>query len=145
MRARKKRPSARWRRCSASRPRPEAIAPANATEFGLASYFYSRDVGRIFRVGEALEYGMVGINTGLISTAEVPFGGVKAVRAWAAKAHHTASTTTSRSSRSPLGCATRRSPMTTPRHPAHERLRHPHLARPGLGLLPGAALRHSPR
>jgi succinate-semialdehyde dehydrogenase / glutarate-semialdehyde dehydrogenase len=55
----------------------EAIAFANATEFGLASYFYSRDVGRIFRVGEALEYGMVGINTGLISTAEVPFGGVK--------------------------------------------------------------------
>ncbi|MCR5865275.1 NAD-dependent succinate-semialdehyde dehydrogenase [Aquincola sp. J276] len=55
----------------------EAIALANNTEFGLASYFYSRDVGRIFRVGEALEYGMVGINTGLISTAEVPFGGVK--------------------------------------------------------------------
>ncbi len=55
----------------------EAIALANATEAGLASYFYSRDVGRIFRVGEALEYGMVGVNTGLISTAEVPFGGVK--------------------------------------------------------------------
>ena len=55
----------------------EAVALANATEFGLASYFYSRDVGRIFRVGEALEYGMVGINTGLISVAEVPFGGVK--------------------------------------------------------------------
>jgi succinate-semialdehyde dehydrogenase/glutarate-semialdehyde dehydrogenase len=55
----------------------EAIALANATEFGLASYFYSRDIGRVFRVGEALEYGMVGINTGLISTAEVPFGGVK--------------------------------------------------------------------
>jgi succinate-semialdehyde dehydrogenase/glutarate-semialdehyde dehydrogenase len=55
----------------------EAIAMANDTEFGLASYFYSRDVGRIFRVGEALEYVMVGINTGLISTAEVPFGGVK--------------------------------------------------------------------
>jgi succinate-semialdehyde dehydrogenase/glutarate-semialdehyde dehydrogenase len=55
----------------------EAIALANATEFGLASYFFSRDVGRIFRVAEALEYGMVGINTGLISTAEVPFGGVK--------------------------------------------------------------------
>ena len=55
----------------------EAIAAANNTEFGLASYFYSRDVGRIFRVGEALEYGMVGVNTGLISTAEVPFGGVK--------------------------------------------------------------------
>jgi len=55
----------------------EAIAAANATEFGLASYFYSRDVGRIFRVAEGLEYGMVGINTGLISTCEVPFGGVK--------------------------------------------------------------------
>jgi succinate-semialdehyde dehydrogenase / glutarate-semialdehyde dehydrogenase len=55
----------------------EAIELSNATEFGLASYFYSRDVGRIFRVAEALEYGMVGINTGLISTAEVPFGGVK--------------------------------------------------------------------
>jgi len=55
----------------------EAIALANNTEFGLASYFYSRDVGRIFRVAEALEYGMVGINTGLISTSEVPFGGVK--------------------------------------------------------------------
>ncbi|NUP84372.1 MAG: NAD-dependent succinate-semialdehyde dehydrogenase [Burkholderiaceae bacterium] len=55
----------------------EAIELANATEFGLASYFYSRDIGRIFRVGEALEYGMVAVNTGLISTAEVPFGGVK--------------------------------------------------------------------
>ncbi|MDC8785585.1 NAD-dependent succinate-semialdehyde dehydrogenase [Roseateles koreensis] len=55
----------------------EAIALANDTEFGLASYFYSRDMGRIFRVGEALEYGMVGVNTGLISTAEAPFGGVK--------------------------------------------------------------------
>ncbi len=55
----------------------EVVEAANATEFGLASYFYSRDIGRIFRVGEALEYGMVGVNTGLISTAEVPFGGVK--------------------------------------------------------------------
>jgi succinate-semialdehyde dehydrogenase / glutarate-semialdehyde dehydrogenase len=55
----------------------DAIRLANSTEFGLASYFYSRDIGRIFRVGEALEYGMVGVNTGLISTAEVPFGGVK--------------------------------------------------------------------
>ena len=55
----------------------EAIRLANDTEFGLASYFYSRDIGRVFRVGEALEYGMVGINTGLISTVEVPFGGVK--------------------------------------------------------------------
>ncbi|MBL8349489.1 MAG: NAD-dependent succinate-semialdehyde dehydrogenase [Burkholderiaceae bacterium] len=55
----------------------EAVTLANDTEFGLASYFYTRDIGRVFRVGEALEYGMVGINTGLISTAEVPFGGVK--------------------------------------------------------------------
>ena len=59
------------------RTEAEAVALANATEFGLASYFYSRDVGRVFRVGEALEYGMVGINTGLISAAEAPFGGVK--------------------------------------------------------------------
>jgi succinate-semialdehyde dehydrogenase / glutarate-semialdehyde dehydrogenase len=55
----------------------EVVGLANDTEFGLASYFYSRDIGRVFRVGEALEYGMVGVNTGLISTAEVPFGGVK--------------------------------------------------------------------
>ncbi len=55
----------------------EAIAAANATEFGLASYFYSRDVGRIFRVSEALEYGMVGINVGILATEHVPFGGVK--------------------------------------------------------------------
>ncbi len=55
----------------------EAIDAANNTEFGLASYFYSRDVGRIFRVAEALEYGMVGINAGVISTEHVPFGGVK--------------------------------------------------------------------
>ena len=55
----------------------EAISMANDTDFGLASYFYARDVGRIFRVAEALEYGIVGINEGIISTAEVPFGGVK--------------------------------------------------------------------
>jgi succinate-semialdehyde dehydrogenase/glutarate-semialdehyde dehydrogenase len=55
----------------------EAIGYANDTEFGLAAYFYARDVGRIFRVGEALEYGMVGINSGLISTELAPFGGVK--------------------------------------------------------------------
>ena len=66
----------------------EAIQLANATEFGLASYFYSRDVGRIFRVGEALEYGMVGINTGLISTCEVPFGGVKQSGLGREGAHH---------------------------------------------------------
>ena len=55
----------------------EVVKTANDTEFGLASYFYSRDLARVWRVGEALEYGMVGINTGLISTAEAPFGGVK--------------------------------------------------------------------
>ncbi len=55
----------------------EAIRMANDTEFGLASYFYARDVGRIFRVSDALEYGMVGVNTGLISTEIAPFGGVK--------------------------------------------------------------------
>ncbi|MCK9516714.1 MAG: NAD-dependent succinate-semialdehyde dehydrogenase [Ottowia sp.] len=55
----------------------EAIDAANATEFGLASYFYARDIGRITRVSEGLEYGMVGINTGLISAEHVPFGGVK--------------------------------------------------------------------
>ncbi|MGC9269933.1 NADP-dependent succinate-semialdehyde dehydrogenase [Acidiphilium sp.] len=55
----------------------EAIAMANDTEFGLASYFYARDVGRIFRVAEALDYGIVGINEGLISTEVAPFGGMK--------------------------------------------------------------------
>ncbi|AMP02317.1 succinate-semialdehyde dehydrogenase [Collimonas arenae] len=55
----------------------EAIALANDTEFGLASYFYSRDIGRIWRVAEGLESGMVGINTGLISNEVAPFGGVK--------------------------------------------------------------------
>ncbi|MCG9695657.1 NAD-dependent succinate-semialdehyde dehydrogenase [Shewanella sp. Isolate11] len=55
----------------------EAIAMANDTEYGLAAYFYARDIGRIFRVGEALEYGMVGVNEGIISNAAAPFGGVK--------------------------------------------------------------------
>ncbi|WP_187673628.1 NAD-dependent succinate-semialdehyde dehydrogenase [Zestomonas carbonaria] len=55
----------------------EAIAMANDTEFGLASYVYTRDLGRAWRVGEALEYGMVGINEGLISTEVAPFGGIK--------------------------------------------------------------------
>lgn len=55
----------------------EAIALANDTPFGLASYFYARDVGRIFRVAEALEFGMVGVNEGFISTEVAPFGGVK--------------------------------------------------------------------
>jgi succinate-semialdehyde dehydrogenase/glutarate-semialdehyde dehydrogenase len=55
----------------------EAIRLANDTEFGLASYFYARDIGRIFRVAEALEYGIVGINEGIISTEVAPFGGMK--------------------------------------------------------------------
>jgi succinate-semialdehyde dehydrogenase/glutarate-semialdehyde dehydrogenase len=55
----------------------EAISHANDTEFGLASYIYTKDLARSFRVSEALEYGMVGVNAGLISTSEAPFGGVK--------------------------------------------------------------------
>ena len=55
----------------------EAIALANDTEFGLAAYFYARDLGRVWRVAEALESGIVGINTGIISTEVAPFGGVK--------------------------------------------------------------------
>ena len=55
----------------------EAIRLANDTEFGLASYFYSQNINRIFRVSEALEYGMVGVNEGIISTEVAPFGGVK--------------------------------------------------------------------
>jgi succinate-semialdehyde dehydrogenase / glutarate-semialdehyde dehydrogenase len=55
----------------------EVIALANDSEFGLASYFYSRDIGRVMRVAEQLESGIVGVNTGLVSTAEAPFGGVK--------------------------------------------------------------------
>ena len=60
-----------------STPRQEAIRLANDTEFGLASYFYSRDIGRVWRVAEALESGIVGINEGIISTESAPFGGVK--------------------------------------------------------------------
>jgi succinate-semialdehyde dehydrogenase/glutarate-semialdehyde dehydrogenase len=55
----------------------EAIAMANDTEFGLASFFFSRDIGRIWRVAEALESGLVGVNAGVISTVEAPFGGFK--------------------------------------------------------------------
>ena len=55
----------------------EAVKLANDTEFGLAAYFYTKDVGRVFRVGEALEYGLVGANAGVISTEVAPFGGVK--------------------------------------------------------------------
>jgi succinate-semialdehyde dehydrogenase/glutarate-semialdehyde dehydrogenase len=55
----------------------EAIEMANDTEFGLAAYFYTRDVGRVFRVADALEYGIIGINEGIISTEVAPFGGMK--------------------------------------------------------------------
>jgi len=55
----------------------DAIAMANDTEFGLAAYFYARDIGRVWRVGEALEYGMVAINSGILSTEVAPFGGIK--------------------------------------------------------------------
>jgi len=54
-----------------------AVAMANATEYGLAAYLYSRDLGRVWRVSEALEYGMIGINSGIVSTAVAPFGGIK--------------------------------------------------------------------
>jgi succinate-semialdehyde dehydrogenase/glutarate-semialdehyde dehydrogenase len=59
------------------RDEADVIEQANATQYGLASYFYARDLGRVFRVAEALEYGMVGVNTALLGAAEVPFGGVK--------------------------------------------------------------------
>ena len=55
----------------------DVIAQANDTEFGLASYFYAKDISRIFKVAEALEYGMVGVNTGIVSTEVAPFGGIK--------------------------------------------------------------------
>ena len=55
----------------------QAIELANSTEYGLAAYFYSRDIGRVFRVAQALQFGMVGINEGIISNAAAPFGGIK--------------------------------------------------------------------
>ena len=55
----------------------DAIRMANDTEFGLAAYFYAQDMGRVFRVAEALEYGILGINEGIISTEVAPFGGIK--------------------------------------------------------------------
>ena len=73
----------------------EVIGLANNTEFGLSGYFYSRDVGRIFRVAEAMETGIVGANVGIISTEIAPFGGVKQSGS-AAKGRSTASTNTSK-------------------------------------------------
>ncbi len=58
----------------------EGIALANNTEYGLAGYFYSRDIARVWRVAEALEVGMVGVNTGMLTTELAPFGGVKGKR-----------------------------------------------------------------
>jgi len=66
----------------------EAVEAANNTEFGLASYFYTRDMGRIYRVGEALEYGMVGVNVGILATEHVPFGGVKQCGLGREGSHH---------------------------------------------------------
>jgi len=66
----------------------DVIQMANDTEFGLAAYFYARDLGRVWRVAEALEYGMVGINTGLISTEVAPFGGVKSSGLGREGSHH---------------------------------------------------------
>jgi succinate-semialdehyde dehydrogenase / glutarate-semialdehyde dehydrogenase len=60
------------------RTEKEAIAKANDTEYGLASYVFTNDLGRVVRVSEALEYGMIGINQGIISNPAAPFGGVKA-------------------------------------------------------------------
>jgi succinate-semialdehyde dehydrogenase/glutarate-semialdehyde dehydrogenase len=59
------------------RSEDEAVALANATQFGLAAYFYARDIGRVWRVAERLDYGIIGINEGIISTEVAPFGGVK--------------------------------------------------------------------
>jgi succinate-semialdehyde dehydrogenase/glutarate-semialdehyde dehydrogenase len=70
------------------RTEEEAITLANDTEFGLASYFYARDVGRIFRVAEALEYGIIGINEGIISTEVAPFGGMKSSGLGREGSHH---------------------------------------------------------
>jgi succinate-semialdehyde dehydrogenase/glutarate-semialdehyde dehydrogenase len=60
------------------RQEDDVVRRANDTEFGLAAYFYTRDLSRVFRIGEALEYGIVGVNTGIISSEAAPFGGVKA-------------------------------------------------------------------
>jgi succinate-semialdehyde dehydrogenase/glutarate-semialdehyde dehydrogenase len=74
---RAKKPSAPSPRSSAFKSKPKPSSFANATEFGLAAYFYGKDLSRVWRVAEALEYGIVGINTGIISTEVAPFGGVK--------------------------------------------------------------------
>ncbi len=72
-----RKPSGRWCRSSASPPRTRRSRLANDTPFGLAAYFYSRDAARIWRVAEALETGIVGINEGALAAEAAPFGGVK--------------------------------------------------------------------
>jgi succinate-semialdehyde dehydrogenase/glutarate-semialdehyde dehydrogenase len=72
-----RRPSARWCRCSGSRAKRRSCGLANDTPFGLAAYFYSQDPARIWRVAEALETGIVGINEGALAAEAAPFGGVK--------------------------------------------------------------------
>ncbi len=88
----------------------EAIKMANDTEFGLASYFYSRDIGRIWRVAEGLEYGIVGINEGIISTQIAPFGGMKESGIgpiyWSTGARNTASRSFSKSNTSAWAAST---------------------------------------
>jgi acyl-CoA reductase-like NAD-dependent aldehyde dehydrogenase len=83
---------------------------ANDTEFGLAAYFYSRDIGRVWRVAEALEYGIVGINGGMISTEIAPFGGMKESGIgpvwWSAGARNAASRNSSRSNISAWAAST---------------------------------------
>ena len=85
----------------------DVIAMANDTEFGLASYFYSRDMARVWRVAEALESGMVGVNTGLLANEAAPFGGVKQ-SGWAGKDRSTASRVSSKSNTSALAVSERR-------------------------------------
>ncbi len=74
---RSRKPSVRSRRCFASSERMQPSASPTTTPYGLAAYFYSRDVARVFRVTERLEFGIVGVNDGMISTEVAPFGGVK--------------------------------------------------------------------
>jgi acyl-CoA reductase-like NAD-dependent aldehyde dehydrogenase len=86
----------------------DAVEMANDTEFGLASYFYSRDIGRIWRVADALEYDIVGINEGIISTEISPFGGMKESGIGRAKARNTAPRSSSRSNTSAWAAPTGR-------------------------------------
>ena len=99
---------------------------ANDTEFGLAAYFYSRDIGRIWRVAEALEYGIVGINEGIISTEIAPFGGMKESGIgpiwWVSGARNTASRNSSKSNTSAWAASTAEASYRTDR-PGSDRVR----------------------